>query len=372
MMEQSKQTNNYQSDIKENPVRSDKELIIVTGSSGLLGTRIINKLVDRFRLVGLDKFGNPYPPREAEWVCFDITSGESIRKAMERVRFAHGDKIASVVHLAAYYDFSGEPSPLYEEVTVKGTEKFIKVLQDFDVGQFIFSSTNLIYKPTSPGDKIDEDCPLEPNWDYPESKVDTEQIIRENRGDIPVVLLRLAGVYDDVCHSIPISHQIQRIYEKQLISHFYSGDLNHGNVFLHMEDLITSIEKSIDKRNELPDEIAINIGEPETMSYKELQDEIGRLIHGESWKTYEMPKTLAKVGSYGMNIVGDPFIKPWMIDRADDHYELDISRAKELLDWEPKHSLKETIPLMIKKLKEDPVKWYKENNLEMPSDLDKS
>ena len=96
------------------------------------------------------------------------------------------------------------------------------------------------------------------------------------------------------------------------------------------------------------------------------------MIHGESWKTYEMPKTLAKVGSYGMNVVGDPFIKPWMIDRADDHYELDISRAKELLDWEPKHSLKETIPLMIKKLKEDPVKWYKENNLEMPSDLDKS
>jgi UDP-glucose 4-epimerase len=350
---------------------SEKELIIVTGSSGLLGTNIINKLIGKYLLVGLDKFGNPYPPREVEWVCFDITSEESIRKAMERIRYVYGNKIASVIHLAAYYDFSGEPSPMYEEVTVKGTQKFIKVLQDFDVEQFVFSSTNLIYKPTEPGKKIDEDCPLGANWDYPESKLNTEQLIRENRGDIPAVMLRLAGVYDDDCHSIPISNQIQRIYEKQFISHFFSGDIHHGNVFLHMDDLLDAIENTVDKRHELPDETAINIGEPQTPSYKELQDEMGKQVHGETWKTYEMPKPLAKAGSFGMNIFGDPFIKPWMIDRADDHYELDISRAKKLLGWEPKHSLMGTLPVMIKKLKKNPVKWYRDNNLEMPSGMEK-
>lgn len=350
---------------------SEKELIIVTGSSGLLGKSIINKLINKYRLVGLDKFGNPYPPREVEWVCFDITSEKSIRTAMERIRYVYGDKIASVIHLAAYYDFSGERSPLYEEVTVKGTEHFLKVLQDFDVGQFIFSSTNLIYKPTSPGEKIDENCPLEPNWDYPESKVDTEQLIRENRGNISAVLLRLAGIYDDECHSIPISHQIKRIFEKQFTSHFFSGDIHHGNVFLHMEDLLDAIEKTVDKRDELPGETAINIGEPETPGYKELQDKIGKLVHGKTWETFEMPKPLAKAGSVGMNIFGDPFIKPWMIDRADDHYELDITRAKKMLDWEPKHSLMETLPQMIKKLKEDPAKWYKTNNLDIPSELEK-
>ena len=362
-MKQSEQNKHNHGNGKGN---SDKEVIIVTGSSGLLGTRIIKRLINKFRLVGLDKSGNPFPPREVEWVCFDITSEKSIRRAMERIRYAYGYEIASVVHLAAYYDFSGKPSPLYEEVTVKGTEKLLRVLQDFDVEQFIFSSTNLIYKPTIPGRKINEDCPLEPNWDYPESKVNTEQIIRENRGYTPAVMLRLAGIYDDECHSIPISHQIQRIYEKQFTSHFFSGDLNHGNVFLHMEDLLEAVEKTIDKKNDLPDETAINIGEPETPSYKELQDKIGKLIHGETWKTYEMPKPLAKTGSFGMGIFGDPFIKPWMIDRADDHYELDISRAKELLDWEPEYSLMETLPLMIKKLKENPVKWYKENNLKIP------
>lgn len=348
-----------------------KEVVIVTGSSGLIGTQIIKRLAKKFRMVGLDRDGNPHPPTEAECVCFDITSEESLKIAMERIHYEYGKKIASVIHLAAYYDFSGKPSSLYEEVTVKGTEKLIKALKNFEVDQFVFSSTNLIYIPTEPGRKINEECPVAPNWDYPESKIDTEQIISENRGDMKAVLLRLAGVYDEAGHSIPLSHQIQRIYEKQFTSHFFSGDTSHGNVFLHMEDLLDALEKTVENRKTLPEEIAINIGEPETPSYQELQSKIGKLIHGEEWETYEVPKPVAKAGAWVMDLFSDPFIKPWMIDRADDHYELDISRARELLEWEPNHSLMSTLPDMIEKLKSDPLKWYRENNLEPPSELKK-
>jgi nucleoside-diphosphate-sugar epimerase len=341
-----------------------KEIVIVTGSSGLIGARLIKQLAHKYQVVGLDKEGNKYPPLEAECISFDITDLNSIKAAMERVRYAYGNKIASVVHLAAYYDFSGAPSPLYEEVTVKGTGKFIEMLHDFQVDQFVFSSTNLIYKPTEPGKKITEDAPLAPNWDYPESKVDTEELIKNTRGKIPAAILRLAGVYDEWGHSVPISHQVQRIYEKQFTSHFYSGDVTHGNVFLHLNDLLDAIEKTIDKRKLLPDEIAINIAEPKTPSYKELQDKIGLLIHGEEWKTYELPAPLAKAGAWTMDLFGDPFIKPWMIDRADDHYELDISRAEKLLGWKPAHNLIDVLPEMIRNLKADPEKWYKENKLE--------
>ena len=341
-----------------------KEIIIVTGSSGLIGSRLIKQLAHQYQVVGLDKEGSKYAPIEAECISFDITDLNSIKAAMERFRYAYGNKIASVVHLAAYYDFSGAPSPLYEEVTVKGTGKFIKVLHDFQVDQFVFSSTNLIYKPTEPGKKIAEEAPLAPNWDYPESKVDTEELIKNTRGKIPAVILRLAGVYDEWGHSVPISHQVQRIYEKQFTSHFYSGDVTHGNVFLHLNDLLNAIEKTIDKRKFLPDEIVINIAEPKTPSYKELQDKIGLLIHGEEWKTYEVPAPLAKAGAWTMDLFGDPFIKPWMIDRADDHYELDISRAEKLLEWKPAHNLIDVLPEMIRNLKADPEKWYKENKLE--------
>ncbi len=350
----------------------DREIILVTGGSGLIGKKVIDKLSKKYQCIGLDKMGNPFPQKKVENINFDITSTDSIKAALERVGYAYGRRIASVIHLAAYYDFSGEPSPLYEEVTVKGSEKLIKALQDYEVGQFIFSSTNLVYEPTTPGQKIDEGWPLAPNWEYPQSKVETEKVLDQHRGNIPVAILRLAGAYDDRGHSIPISHQIQRIYERSLTSHLYSGDLLHGNAFIHLNDITDALVKTVEHRNSLPDNVAINVSEPETFSYEELQHEIGELIHGKEWETFEIPKPVAKAGAWVQDLMGDPFIKPWMIDRADDHYELDIRRAKKLIEWEPKHSLKETLPSIIQKLKEDPKAWYKEHNLEMPREMEKS
>lgn len=63
----------------------------------------------------------------------------------------------------------------------------------------------------------------------------------------------------------------------------------------------------------------------------------------------------------------EPFIKPWMIDLADDHYALDVTRARKLLEWWPKQTLRGTLPLMVAALARDPVGWYRENRLVPPS-----
>ncbi|MBA4057761.1 MAG: nucleoside-diphosphate sugar epimerase [Marivirga sp.] len=341
----------------------NKPVILITGASGLIGSRLIKKLADNYQCIGLDKAGNPKAHIRSENICFDITDPLSIDAALQRIQFAYGDEIASVVHLAAYYDFAGEPSDLYEKVTVRGTENFLAALQKLKVKQFIFSSTNLVYKPTEPGKKINEDWPLDPAWDYPKSKVETEDIIHKKRGKIPVVVLRLSGVYNEEGNSIPITNQIQRIYEKDLTSHFFPGDLLHGNAFIHLDDLDEAFVKTIEKRNDLPGEITINISESRTFSYEELQQTVGELIHGEEWKTFEIPKPLAKAGAWAQDVVGDPFIKPWMIDLADDHYEMDISKAKKYLDWQPRHDLMSTLPKIVNVLKSDPEKWYKSNKL---------
>lgn len=64
--------------------------------------------------------------------------------AFKRIRYAYGNKIASVVHLAAYYDFLGKPSDLYDKITVKGTERLLKFLQDFEDGRKILKKGNSI------------------------------------------------------------------------------------------------------------------------------------------------------------------------------------------------------------------------------------
>jgi len=55
-----------------------------------------------------------------------------------------------------------------------------------------------------------------------------------------------------------------------------------------------------------------------------------------------------------------------MIDIADDHFELDISRAREQLRWSPKRRLRAALPRMIEQLKADQG-WYRDNKLELPA-----
>jgi nucleoside-diphosphate-sugar epimerase len=289
------------------------------------------------------------------------------------VRYAYGARLASVIHLAAYYDFSGEPSELYEKITIRGTEHLLQALQHFEVEQFMFSSTMLVHRPTQPGQPINEDSPLEGKWAYPQSKITTEGLIRAQRGAIPVVLLRIAGVYSDRCDSIPLSNQIQRIYEKRLTAHVYPGDVTHGQAFVHLDDTVAALTAAVRCRQALPAEATFLIGEPETYSYDQIQRTLAELIHGESdWQTQEIPRAVAKTGAWVQDHVpgfDEPFIKPWMIDLADDHYELDISRAQDMLGWQPRHRLLATLPRMVEALLADPAAWYRHHQLKMPAGL---
>lgn len=350
-------------EIPQKPTGNNKEVIVISGSSGLIGKALIHQIASQYRIAGLDNAGYPYPPAEAECVCMDITSDKSMQFAFDRIRYEYSNKIASVVHLAAYYDFSGKPSDLYDKITVKGTERLIKQLQNFEVGQFIFSSSMLVYKPSSPGVKINEEWPMEPKWDYPKSKVATEKVLHEQRGKIPVVIMRMAGVYSEQGNSIPVTNQMQRIYEKQITARLYPANTSHGSTYIHLDDLVNSIVKAIEKRKELPPEVVLNIGDDETLSYQELQDIISTEISGKKSEIIHIPKWFAKAGAFMQNLFGKAFIKPWMIDLADDHFEMDSSKAKKLLGWQPKHSLRETLPKMIAFLKADPKAFYKVNKL---------
>lgn len=360
-------------------MKSDQGIIIVSGSNGRIGEAVMRRFGQNENVVGFDRKAPQSPAPGCVYLPVDMTSDTSVRDGLRTVREHHGAHVISVIHLAAYYDFFGAPSTKYEDITVQGTHRLLRELheQNFRVEQFMFSSTMLVHRPGEPGEFVNEDWPLEPTWAYPASKVKTEQLIHDERGEIPAVLLRIAGVYDDFGHSIPVVHQIQRINERQFTSHFYSGSTAHGQSFVHMDDLVDAIELVVARRATLPPEIPILIGEPEPLSYDEMQHTIGRLIHGESQETIAIPNALAplaKVGAWMLDHIPgqESFIKPWMIDRANDHYALDITRARTLLGWEPKRSLRETLPKMVAALKSDPLGWYRENDLQAPDKLEKA
>lgn len=348
----------------------ERPLVVITGGTGLIGSKLVERLIRDYRVVTLDLTGDPHSPPQVELICTDLTSDLSVTRAVDRIEEVYGDRVASLVHLAAYYDFAGRDSPLYEDVTIEGTERLLDQVQRLRLDQVVFSSTMLVHEPTRPGDPIDEDDPIEAQWPYPESKVETEDIVEEEKGArTKSVIVRLAGIYDEEGNSPPITNQIKRIDGNWLTSHFYPADLDRGQAFVHLDDAVEALARTVERRDQLPDDLELLIAEPETLGYGELQDVIGQSLHGTDWATYEIPESLATIGAWmrEKNPFGeDPFIRSWMIDRASDHYEVDIGEARRLLGWEPEHRVADVIPEMIDRLKKDREGWYRSNDLTPP------
>lgn len=360
-------------DLRE-PASDAAGVVLITGYGGAIGTAVAARLRKRHRVVGFDRGCND----DAACIEADIGSGDSLARACAELRERHGGRIASVIHLAAYFDMSGEPNPLYDKVNVEGTRRLLEALAGFDVEQFVYASTMLVHAPTEPGKPIDEAAPIDPKWAYPKSKLDAENVVRTRHGDMPILVLRIAGMYSDHCDSATLAQQMQRIDRRSLIGRVFPGDTRHGQAFVHLDDLCDAFALAVERRKQLPPDLTLLIGEPETPSYAQLQDGFAQALLGQPWPAAEIPKSVARTGAWLQDKAGDivpdaidqgeePFIKPYMVDLADDHFELDIRRAGEALGWQPKHRLAAALPRLVEVMKADREAWYARNRLESPA-----
>lgn len=350
-------------------------IVLITGIAGDIGSALAKALGRRYHVVGLDRAA---PECDADFIEGDLTDDASVAAALQEFRDRHGPRIASVVHLAAYFDFTGEEDPLYERVNVEGTRRLLEALQAFEVEQFVYSGTMLVHAPVRPGERIDETAPIAPKWAYPKSKAAAEEVIANAHGRIAYVLLHLAGVYDDQGAVPTLAQQIARIYERNLQSHLYAGDLAAGQAMLHKDDMIDAFVRCIDRRDRLPRSLTLLVGESEGVGYEVLQQKLGELIHGtDTWSTLRVPAPIAKAGAWaGVKaepLVPDPidqgekpFIRPFMVEMASDHYALNTRRARDLLGWVPRHDIRDTLPSIVAALKRDPPGWYQAHKIVPP------
>lgn len=353
----------------------EKPIVLITGAAGNLGGSTARAFAGDYRVVGMDR---DTADTDFPLLRIDLTSDDSVELAFRKFRERFGGRIASVIHLIAFFDFTGEPHPLYRSVNVDGTRRLLRALREFEVEQFIYASTMLVHAPCKPGERIDERQPIDPRWEYPKSKAAAEAVLKEQSGDQRYAILRLAGVYDERSTVPTMAQQMARIYERDAISHVYPGDPLVGQSMLHREDMIDALRRTVDRRASLPPVTEVLIGEPDAVGYDALQDELGRLFHGaEDWLTLRLPKPVAAAGAWAQQqlepVVPDaidkgeePFVKPFMVRMADDHYALDVRRARELLGWEPRHRLLDELPSMVREVKDEPAAWYERHGMEPP------
>ena len=115
---------------------SNKGVILITGCSGRIGFKLAERFSRDYQVIGFDVILSGHLP-SVEFVVVDMASDESVKEGLEYVKRNYGSKIVSVVHLAAYYSFAQQHSSNYERITVKGTQRLLNGLQEFQVEQFI-------------------------------------------------------------------------------------------------------------------------------------------------------------------------------------------------------------------------------------------
>ena len=354
----------------------DKPVILITGVAGEVGEAIVAALGDVYSIVGMDQEGKK---ASVPIIPIDLTQDTSVNHAFDIFRSRFGATIASVIHLAGYFDFTGNDNPLYHALNVDGTRRLMKALKPFRVEQLIYAGTMLVHAAVNSGEHFDETRRLDPQWIYPRSKVAAEDAIRAGHGVTPYVLFHLAGLYSDKTVVPTLAHEITRIYERDLESHLYPGDRATGQSMVHHDDMADAFRRAVERRGNLPADTVILVGEPDPIGYGALQDRIGKLLHGQRWKTIRVPQAAAAAGAWVEEklmphlpeMIGGgskPFVRPFMAWQGSDHYALDIGRAERLLGWSPRYRLKDRLPTILEGLKRDPKAWYEANKVAWPHD----
>lgn len=180
--------------------------LIITGSSGFIGKRLLDGLKDHFEIVGLARRSQSRcgAPRHdnISWVQTDVGDRESVAAAFRMIRETGGADY--VIHLAAHYDFTGDDNPEYERTNVQGLGHVLDECRSLDLQRFIFASSVAACRFPARGDHLDETSPPDGEHVYARSKRRGEEMLVACRDDVPSVIVRLAAVFSDWCEYTPL------------------------------------------------------------------------------------------------------------------------------------------------------------------------
>src|SRR3954453_8823559 len=149
--------------------------VLVTGSSGFIGSHLVAALVEGGDVVlGLDKRPPFADPQHYEFAHCDILDAERL------ARVIHSFAPDAVIHLAARTDLDERDGLAGYSANIQGIDSLIAaVRQTPSVKRVIYTSTQLVcqvgYLPKS-------DVDYRPNTLYGHSKVRGEQIVRQSDG----------------------------------------------------------------------------------------------------------------------------------------------------------------------------------------------
>jgi nucleoside-diphosphate-sugar epimerase len=316
--------------------------LLVTGGTGFIGSHLAEE--GRRRGADVVVLGLTDLPEEqanaalltglgAEVISGSITDAELCRRA------ARG--VTHIFHLAVAMREGGKSDEFFEAINLDGTRHLLQAATTERVQRFVYCSTIGIYGHRAPG-ITSEASPLSPGNAYERTKLAAERLVRDFAENcaLPTVVLRPADVYG------PRDQRLLKMFKGVSRGRFpLFGAGNGRRHMVYVGDVVSAFFKACE-RDEAVGEGLIVAG-PRACTLRELLNEVsaatGSRRYGLRLPLAPMLGVAAVVEDVCAALAIDPPIYRRRMDFFHSDSAFDISKAREVLDWEPKIDLREGI-----------------------------
>jgi nucleoside-diphosphate-sugar epimerase len=228
--------------------------IVITGSSGYLGSALCVDLAGDHRVVGVDRRHPSHALRQAApraaWENLDISDAEAVSDAFQRIAQAHG-QIDFVIHFAAYYHYGRRWRREYDIHNIHGTRNVIEAACRAGTGRIIFAASIASLLPPAPGETLTEDACDMADFPYCKSKAAGERLCAERHEELPAVVMRIGGVFSDWCELPPLYSLIRLWNRRGPIGRCIPGVGKTGFPYIHRDELVRFVRRLIEKNDTL-------------------------------------------------------------------------------------------------------------------------
>jgi nucleoside-diphosphate-sugar epimerase len=217
---------------------ADATTVFVTGSTGFIGTKLVNALVQQGHTVHSLTRGTSNKDglqhERIRLVTSDILDRSSLQKGMEGC--------SQVYHLAAYAKNWARDPALFTKHNVDGMRNVFEAAKAVGVTRVVFTSTIVTFGPTAPGVVGNEEMKrITPKYftEYEESKAMAEQeALRMAAEGFPVVIVNPTRVYGPgkLTEGNSVSLMID-MYDRGKVPVLLNRGANIGNYVL-VDDLV--------------------------------------------------------------------------------------------------------------------------------------
>ena len=279
--------------------------ILITGSEGFIGKHL-RKRLEFFE-------------------GFDIINGQDVRNKFQVDKVFRENNFETVIHLAARTGVrTGERYPEeYISTNILGTKNLIDASIENGVKNFIFFSSSSVYGTTQPPNK--EDQPMNPDSTYGITKMAGETLLKSASSHFnSAIVVRPFTVYGEYGRKDQVIYKwLNQFFNDKPISFFGDGKTKRG--YTYVGDLLDGVEKIIQKieSNKLKGFEVFNLGGQEVINLQELFNVFSKTFGQIKIDRLELPE-------------GD----------VKENYA-DISKAKEILDFNPNTDFKEKVKNII-------------------------